>query len=163
MSDNTPAAPTPTNVATFAQGNAVASLRTALNDPTLVEMDDLDPAQMALLTLAQLEAAPDLESAFGKQESTGASDIIGRPLVLDGLALRKSTLDDGAGVFMIVRSTDAADGGVVVWTTGSAKIMGQLALALDAGAIPGLAVRVIELGAAKKKGQNAPLGLELVK
>lgn len=151
----------------FAQGTAVQALGNALSDPDLIQYEEMSESDRALMQLAELDAAETAEELLGKRESTSAGDIIGVPMILSGgVTLRKSTLEDkkGTGVFVIVRATRADTGEPLVFTAGSSKILGQLAKLLDLGRIGGtdpLAVRVCELGAARK-GQSAPLGLELV-
>lgn len=156
---------TSTDLAEFVTGTAFATLERALADPNLAELEDDDPATMALMTLAGLKDGT-LESVFGKNESLNATQLVGQPIILTGVTLRKSSMEDSrTGVYVVVRSTRADDGSIIVWNTGSPKIMGQIARALDAGRVnpdTGLAVQVIELGAPKRKGQNAPLGLELI-
>lgn len=163
---NTPATtPTGDDLVPFQTGSAVKALQVALTDPNLIQYEDLTDSQKALMTVAELDSAETVEDLLGKRKSTSASDLVGVAMILSGgVTLRKSNLDEGNGVFMIVRATDATSGEPIVFTAGSAKILGQLAKLLDLGRIGGdnpLAVRVCELGAALK-GQSAPLGLELV-
>lgn len=138
----------------------VLDLRKALENPAF--LDERDDVEGALLRqLDEILQAETLEDAFGNMQATSARDLVGRPIVIERIALKSSSLESATGVYMLIHATDGESGDRLVVTTGAAKIMVQIAWAVEHDALP-LAVRVVEIGAAKP-GQSAPLGLELVK
>lgn len=166
MSDDTPTrTPKPMAVPAPAPGPFTTQLMAALQDGGVsLDEAEADPSIMAAIIVANISAAKTLEEAFSNVKSIGAAELVDEgPFIVQGVTLRKSALADGegSGVYVLVDAVKAINGDRILINTGSTKIMGELGWAVDHGHIPGLAVEVIEVAAARR-GQNAPLGLRLV-
>lgn len=147
-----------------------SSLIKALDgDKTVFEHED--PAIVARRMAEQVLQAQSLDDVFAKTQTHSAPEVIGIPLIIRDILLRDSELEN-TETYALINAVCPGDytpfitGEVVVVNTSSPRIMAQLCRAKDLGALDNpdkpLTVRVVEVGTAKP-GQNAPLGLELVK
>lgn len=122
---------------------------------TLPEIEDSEQAQEAIVR--QILAAEDVAALFTDRTTTACKDFLNTPIAVRDVTLRRSTLGDDEGVYMLIDAVRLDTGEPVVLNTGARNILATLYRAKQLGALP-VEVSVIEVGKAKP-GQSAPIGL----
>ena len=90
--------------------------------------------------LAQLLAVEDPAALDAPWRSDGLTELLGRPLRIDGLRRMESEYDSGLPFFLIIQAADLETGEQLTVTTGAVSVVAQLTKAWSLGLIPGFRV-----------------------
>ena len=115
-----------------------------------------DDDQVVSQILAQLAASEDIDQATKTKELRKADDVVDLPMVVLGLAVRASDVDDAKwGAYLSLTCSIENEAPEVI-NTGAAQICVTMWRRWCEGRFP-VSGRIVKLGA-PKKGRNQPLG-----
>lgn len=86
--------------------------------------------------VAETLQASSLEELFGESEAEGLADYEGRVITITDVSLRESDYDEGLSHYAVLQAIDVATGQVITLTTGSARVLAQLARSIELGLMP---------------------------
>lgn len=105
----------------------------------------VEPEDLALSIAMRYAMGTTVEAILTPIESVGGKAIVGRPFVLYGLQVTRSSMDDGWGYFAMLHVADPSGGDPYIVTTGALNVVAQ-ALALVRGGFCPIEVRIENAG-----------------
>lgn len=141
---------------------ALDEFRQLIFDPEMEvpELSD-DPDAVSREIVAQILAAESDEDIYSVGNATGWRELEGVPVEIRGFRWRRSSLEEGGNMYVVVNAFALDDGQALVLTTGGRTVLAQLYALARTGKLPGEQVRLVK---AKKQTANGffPLQLERV-
>lgn len=136
-------------------GPAAMALVKALQGGEIELLEDrkTTAARMALRTLQ----ADTLDDVLEESKTDSGADLLGMELTITGWVMRESQLED-TNVYMVIEAVETKNGRPHAITTGSPKVMAQMARVKDLDGFPLGSVEFYEMGQGKP-GESAPLGI----
>ena len=96
----------------------------------------IDSGDTMARIVAETLSANTKEEIFGDSEAEGLADYEWRVIRIQALSLRESDYEDGLSHYAVIQAVDLATGEEITVTTGSARVLAQLARSIDLGLLP---------------------------